>query len=116
MRGLMTKADLIHALADRTGLSRPEAAIVVESIVVVLEEALQRGEVVQIVGFGRFTVRQKQARMGWNLQTGEPMTIRPRKVVTFKPSGILRDLVNRGGAETAPLLGERTPSGLFAGH
>jgi integration host factor subunit alpha len=96
VRGLMTKADLVHALADRTGLSRPEAAIVVESIIAVLEEALQRGEMVQIVGFGRFTVRQKQARMGRNLRTREPITIQPRKVATFKPSSILRDLVNRG--------------------
>jgi hypothetical protein len=55
----MTKADLIHAMAERTGLSRPEAAVMVESMVVVLEEALQRGEFVQIAGFGRFIVRRK---------------------------------------------------------
>jgi integration host factor subunit alpha len=96
VRWLMTKADLIHAMAERTGLSHPEAAVVVESIVAVLEEALQRGEAAHIVDFGRFTVRQKQARVGRHLRTGEPITIRPWKVVTFKSSGILRALVNRG--------------------
>jgi nucleoid DNA-binding protein len=57
----MTTADPIHAMAERTGLSRPEAAVVVESIVAVLEEALQRGEFAQIVGLGCLTVRQQQA-------------------------------------------------------
>jgi len=59
---------------------------------------LQRGERVQIVGFGSFMVRQKKERVGRNPKTGEEIVIAPRKVLTFKPSKILRDLVNNGVA------------------
>jgi integration host factor subunit alpha len=86
--------DLVH---EKIGFSRHESAEVVEAALDVLKEALQKGERVQIVGFGSFLVRPKKERVGRNPKTGEEITIAPRKVMTFKPSKILRDMVNDGG-------------------
>ena len=90
----MIKADLVDILYQKIGFSRQEAAEAVDATLTVLKEALQRGEKVQIVGFGAFVVRQKHVRMGRNPKTGEEITIPPRKVLTFRPSKILRDIVN----------------------
>ena len=94
----MIKADIIDLVHEKIGFSRNEAAEVVEAALELLKEALERGERVQIVGFGSFMVRQKKERVGRNPKTGEEIVIAPRKVLTFKPSKILRDLVNNGVA------------------
>jgi integration host factor subunit alpha len=94
----MIKADIIDLVHEKIGFSRHESAEVVEAALDVLKEALQKGERVQIVGFGSFIVRPKKERVGRNPKTGEEIIIAPRKVLTFKPSKILRDLVNNGGA------------------
>jgi integration host factor subunit alpha len=96
--GSMIKADIIDLVHEKIGFSRHESAEVVEAALDVLKEALQKGERVQIVGFGSFLVRPKKERVGRNPKTGEEIIIAPRKVMTFKPSKILRDLVNDGGA------------------
>lgn len=96
LREFMKKDDLIRGLATMTGLSRREARVLVQTVIAVVEEALQRGEPVQIVGFGRFTVRWKPARMGRHMRTGEAIIIRPRNVVSFRASASLRRLMNRG--------------------
>ena len=96
-RGSMIKADIIDLVHEKIGFSRHESAEVVEAALDVLKEALQKGERVQIVGFGSFLVRPKKERVGRNPKTGEEITIAPRKVMTFKPSKILRDMVNDGG-------------------
>jgi integration host factor subunit alpha len=83
---------------EKIGFSRHEAAEVVETTLDVVKDALQKGERVQIVGFGSFVVRPKKERVGRNPKTGEEIVIAPRKVLTFKPSKILRDMVNNGGA------------------
>jgi nucleoid DNA-binding protein len=82
--------------------------VVVNTIVAVIKEALQRGESVQIVGFGRFRVRQKTARMGRHLRTGAPILIRARKVVSFSASPSLRRVINRGAPDATRHPGERT--------
>ena len=94
----MIKADIIDLVHEKIGFSRHEAAEVVETTLDIVKEALQKGERVQIVGFGSFVVRPKKERIGRNPKTGEEIVIAPRKVLTFKPSKILRDLVNNGGA------------------
>jgi nucleoid DNA-binding protein len=91
----MRKADLMRGLANMAGLSRREAAVVVDTMLAVIKEALQRGESVQIVGFGRFTVRRKRARMGRHVRTGEAILIRARSMVSFRASTSLRRLINR---------------------
>jgi integration host factor subunit alpha len=95
--GSMIKADIIDLVHEKIGFSRHESAEVVEAALDVLKEALQKGERVQIVGFGSFIVRPKKERVGRNPKTGEEIIIAPRKVLTFKPSKILRDMVNDGG-------------------
>ncbi len=90
----MTKADIADVVYERTGLSRGQAAEVVQAIMHVCREALQQGEEIAIQGFGRFAIRQKHERVGRNPKTGQAIAIPPRKVVTFKPSRLLRDVLN----------------------
>ena len=90
----MTKADLIEALHRRVGFSKKRSAEVVGMILELVKEALERGEKVKISGFGNFEVRKKAARRGRNPQTGETITISERRVLTFKPSQVLKDRLN----------------------
>ena len=90
----MTRADLVEAVCERTGLSRRNAAGVVDAMLAVVKEALRTGETVKITGFGTWRVRQKGERAGRNPQTGQAIVIRPRRVVAFKPSWLLRGLVS----------------------
>ena len=90
----MVKADLIEAVYTRLRCSRDDAAEAVEATLTVIKNALQQGEAVQITGFGRFSVRQKSQRVGRNPKTGQAFAIPPRKVLTFTPSQLLRELLN----------------------
>lgn len=91
----MTKADIVEAVYERLGgFSKREAADIVELVFETLKETLARGEKVKISGFGNFMVRQKKARMGRNPQTDEPILISERKVLTFKPSQVLKQQLN----------------------
>ncbi len=92
----MTKSDLVEALHERVGFSRKRSAEVVGLILELIKEALEQGEKVKISGFGNFEVRQKAARRGRNPQTGESITIRERRVLTFKPSQVLKERLNNG--------------------
>lgn len=73
---------------------------VVEEIFEIISDSLCRGEKVKISGFGSFVVNHKRLRRGRNPQTGEPITIRPRRVLSFKPSQILKGLVDNGKARS----------------
>jgi integration host factor subunit alpha len=95
----MVKADLIAMLQEQGGFSRRASAEAVEVVLGVLKEAMQKGEMVRIVNFGTFKVREKQERLGRHPRTGRALIITPRKVITFKSSRLLRDWVN---AEEAP--------------
>lgn len=86
----MTKADLIEKLSERHDYSRKDSLDYVESILEIIKETLASGENVKLSGFGQFLVRSKSARRGRNPQTGESITIEPRRVVTFAPSQLLR--------------------------
>jgi integration host factor subunit alpha len=90
----MTKGDIVDVVCERLRLSRRAAHEAVEATLTVVKEALQNGEPVKLVAFGSFRVRQKRARMGRNPTTGQAIVIQPRKVLTFKPSRFLRDVVN----------------------
>lgn len=91
----MTKADIIAGVYQRLGgFSKKEAAIVVETILDVIKDALVNGEKVKISSFGSFTVRSKRQRMGRNPKTGKPLQITARRVLTFKPSQVLRSILN----------------------
>lgn len=91
----MTKSDIIEGVYERLGgFSKKEAAVIVETILDVIKEVLARGEKVKISSFGSFTVRSKRKRRGRNPKTGAPLEISARRVLTFKPSQVLKSSLN----------------------
>ena len=92
----MTKAELVDLIYERVGSSKKEAGEVVEQIFTIIRESLCHGDKVKISGFGSFVVNEKKARRGRNPQTGEPITIESRRVLSFKPSQVLKELVQNG--------------------
>ena len=86
----ITKEKLTILLQDRLGISRQESRQLVERFFKIMNDTLSQGEDLLVSGFGKFSVRQKKARRGRNPQTKEGLTIRARKVVVFKASGVLR--------------------------
>ena len=90
----MTKADLIENIYEKVGLSKEESSQIVELVLEILKETLERGEKAKISGFGNFVVRAKRARRGRNPQTGEEIKITARKVLSFKSSPILKKALN----------------------
>jgi integration host factor subunit alpha len=91
----MTKADIVSAVYEKVGLSKKEATDIVETVLDTIKETLKEGEMVKIAGFGNFVIRNKGARKGRNPKTGENIEITPRKVVTFKPSMIFKEFVDK---------------------
>ena len=90
----MTKADIIQNVHDKLGFSKKDSAEIVESVFDIMKENLTRSEKIKISGFGNFVVKEKKARKGRNPQTGEEIEIFARKVLTFKPSQVLRRTLN----------------------
>jgi integration host factor subunit alpha len=90
----MTKADIVEALYEKVGFSKKEAADLVEQVFDTLKASLAKGNKVKISGFGNFVVREKRSRVGRNPQTGESIEISARRVLTFRPSQVLRNEVN----------------------
>ena len=94
-----TRSDLSEAVYREIGLSRNESAQMVETILERISQALVDGENVKISSFGTFAVREKGPRMGRNPKTGEEVPIGPRRVLVFRPSHIMKEQVNGGGAD-----------------
>ncbi len=92
----LTKEKLIISLETRLGMGRQESRQVVERLLKIMKDTLSRGEDLLISGFGKFSVRQKKARRGINPQTKKGLILSARKVVMFKPSGVLRRRLNEG--------------------
>ena len=92
----MTKADIIESVYEKVGFSKKESAEIVELVFDTLKETLERGDKVKISGFGNFQVRQKKARVGRNPQTGKEIEISARRVLTFRPSQVLKSALNGG--------------------
>ena len=90
----LTKADLVDSIHEKIGFSKKEAADIVELIFDTIKGALTDGDKIKISGFGNFVVREKRARTGRNPQTGQAIEISARRVLTFKPSQVLRTEVN----------------------
>ena len=90
----MTKADLADLICERLGSSKKEAAEEVEAVFAIIRESLRHGGKVKISGFGTFIVNHKHGRRGRNPQTGAAITICSRRVLSFKPSQVLKDRVN----------------------
>jgi integration host factor subunit alpha len=94
-RTSVTRGDLIESVYTRVGLSRAESARIVELVFKEISDCLERGEVVKLSSFGSFVVRTKGPRMGRNPKTGKVVPITPRRVMVFKPSGILKQRLAR---------------------
>ena len=94
----LTRARLAEALHTQVGVSKKEASFLVEDVLDLLSESLESGEKVKLSGFGTFEVRDKHARPGRNPRTNEQLTISGRRVVSFRPSQVLRDSMTHGNA------------------
>ncbi|MBK5273946.1 MAG: integration host factor subunit alpha [Desulfuromonadales bacterium] len=90
----MTKADIAEKIQDSTGLTKKESAEMMEAVFSIMKNTLESGETLKISGFGSFLVKEKADRRGRNPQTGEAITIKARRILTFKPSNLLRDAIN----------------------
>ena len=90
----MTKADIFEKVQEAIGLSKKESAEMVEAVFSIMKSTLESGENLKISGFGNFVVKQKADRRGRNPQTGETITIGARRILTFKPSNILKNQIN----------------------
>ncbi len=92
----LTRMDLSEAIFREVGLSRNDSSQLVESVLTHMSDALVAGEQVKISSFGTFSVREKSARVGRNPKTGEEVLINPRRVLTFRPSHLMKDRVASG--------------------
>lgn len=90
----MTKADLIENVYLKTGFSKKESADIVEMVFDLMKTTLEAGEKIKIAGFGNFVVKEKATRRGRNPQTGDEIEISSRRILTFKPSQVLKGSIN----------------------
>ena len=90
----LKKVDIVEAVAKQNGYTLNQSFEIVESLLEIIKSSLESGEDVLISGVGKFCVKEKKSRSGRNPATGDTMMLSPRKVVTFKCSGKLRDMIN----------------------
>ena len=95
----LTKARIVGNLFAKNIFNKTESTEVVETIFEIMKQTLERGEDILISGFGKFSVKEKNERRGRNPQTGEPIILDPRRVVTFKCSGVLRQKIDSARQE-----------------
>ena len=93
----LTKDHLIKSIGNCLGISKFESSRIVESVLETVKTSLSKGEDVLISGFGKFIIRKKASRRGRNPKTGQDLTLDPRRVITFKCSGVMRDRLNGKG-------------------
>lgn len=93
-KSTMTKADIVEKVYSKIGFSKKESSELVEMVFDALKTTIESGEKVKISGFGNFIVREKHERLGRNPQTGDQIKISARKVLTFRPSQVLRAILN----------------------
>ncbi len=96
MAETLTRAHLIDVIGRELGLSRTDGAQLLESMLEHIVLTLENGKIVKLARFGNFAIRDKAPRVGRNPKTGVEANISARRVVTFKPSQMLRARVERG--------------------
>ena len=92
----LTRMDLSESVFREVGLSRNESADLVEAVLQHVSDALVKGQSVKISSFGTFSIREKSERIGRNPKTGEEVPIRPRRVLSFRSSHLMKDRVAAG--------------------
>jgi integration host factor subunit alpha len=112
----MTKAEIVQALYTKVGgFSRKESAELVDLVFEMMKDTLGRGEKIKVSGFGNFVLRDKRQRPGRNPQTGQPIRISERRVLTFKASQILKQILNQAKDGATPAPPGVATNGLAAG-
>jgi integration host factor subunit alpha len=91
----LTKSQIIDTIAEQNGYTRKKSTETIETIFELIKLTFSSGDDVLISGFGKFCVKDKRERKGRNPATGEDMVLAPRRVVTFRCSGKLRDRINQ---------------------
>ena len=91
----LTKAEIVDSISDQIGFPKNHSFEIIETLLEIMKKTLESGDDVMISNFGKFCVKEKRERMGSNPSTGQEMILKPRKVVTFKCSGTLREKINR---------------------
>jgi integration host factor subunit beta len=102
----MTKAELVEEVSRVSDLTKKHSEVIVETVFKSIVDALQRGDKIELRGFGSFRLRQRESRQGRNPKTGERVDVPPKRVPYFKPGKELKDLINRGDDAAVP-----SPSG-----
>ena len=92
----LTKIDIIDSIYEKLGIPKKDCIRIVESVFEIIKDDLDKGHDVMISGFGKWTVKAEKARNGRNPKTGKAMMVAARRVVTFKPSYVLRNKMNPG--------------------
>lgn len=90
----MNKSELVDSIAKKSGLTKVQSADALNAFIASIEEAMANNDTVSLVGFGTFSIKERQARMGRNPKTKEPMEIPASKVPSFKAGKNLKDAVN----------------------
>jgi integration host factor subunit alpha len=98
----MTKVDIIESIYEKVGFSKKEVAKIVESVFDMIKDSLQKEDKIKISGFGNFVVRSKKSRRGRNPQTGSDIEITARRILTFKPSQVLKGALNHPKPSETP--------------
>jgi len=90
----MTKAELVEEVANESELTKKDAEVIVQTVLDSITESLQRGEKIELRGFGSFRIRNRSSRLGRNPKTGDSVSVPAKKVPYFKPGKEIRELVN----------------------
>jgi integration host factor subunit alpha len=90
----MTKVDIAERIQSATGFAKKDSAELLETVFSIMKKTLESGENIKVSGFGNFEVKQKKDRIGRNPQTGESVIIEARRILSFKPSMILKNSIN----------------------
>ena len=94
-RKTLTRQDISEALYRDVGLSKHESALMLETVLEHISNALSNGEIVKLSSFGTFTSRKKRERIGRNPKTGVAATINARRVISYKPSKLMKERINK---------------------
>ena len=96
----MIKLDIINRISEKTGVQKTKAEAAVEALFESMKRAMERGERIELRGFGSFRVRQRSSRRGRNPKTGEAVDIPAKRIPYFKPGKELKELINQSTAES----------------
>ncbi|TLM69226.1 MAG: integration host factor subunit alpha [Deltaproteobacteria bacterium] len=97
----MTKSDLVEQIQSATGLTMKESTALFDTVMEIMKATLERGEAIKVSRFGSFEVRAKSARRGRDPQTGKELTITPRRILSFRPSNMLKQMINTHPAQSS---------------